>query len=188
MLSLGLTPVRDILAGKRVVIVEDSIIRGTTSKMRIKALRQAGAREIHMVVSCPPHQYPCFYGIDFLTKGELIASQNTIDKIKTFIGLDSPNYLSLDGMLAATGLNNDHFCLACFNGEYPIQHREGLSKLHLESSRETQSSMLFFLSARIYWIYRIFLSFSQFPPAHYREPLRPGGRERNWILHFYGVS
>ena len=128
-----LNPVRDILDGKRVVIVEDSIIRGTTSKTRIKTVRQAGAREIHMVVSCPPHRHPCFYGIDFSTKGELIASEHSVEEIRAFIGLDSLCYLSLDGMLAATGLENDQFCLACFNGEYPIQPRQGLSKLHLES-------------------------------------------------------
>ena len=86
-----------------------------------------------MVVSCPPHQYPCFYGIDFSTRGELIASSHSVEEIRAFIGLDSLSYLSLDGMLAATGLGNDHFCLACFNGEYPIQPREGLSKFHLES-------------------------------------------------------
>jgi amidophosphoribosyltransferase len=128
-----LNPVRDILDGKRVVIVEDSIIRGTTSKTRIKTLRQAGAREIHMVVSCPPHRHPCFYGIDFSTRGELIASEHSVEEIRAFIGLDSLHYLSLDGMLAATGLENDHFCLACFNGEYPVQPREGFSKLYLES-------------------------------------------------------
>jgi amidophosphoribosyltransferase len=128
-----LNPVRDILAGKRVVIVEDSIIRGTTSKTRIKTLRKAGAKEIHMVVSCPPHQYPCFYGIDFSTRGELIASSHTVEEIRSFIGLDSLSYLSLEGMLAATGLEDDHFCLACFNGEYPIQPKKGFSKLCLES-------------------------------------------------------
>ena len=128
-----LNPVRDILVGRRVVIVEDSIIRGTTSKTRIKTLRKAGAKEIHMVVSCPPHQYPCFYGIDFSTRGELIASSHSVEEIRSFIGLDSLSYLSLDGMLAAAGIGNDHFCLACFNGEYPIQPRQGLSKLHLES-------------------------------------------------------
>jgi amidophosphoribosyltransferase len=128
-----LNPVRDILDGKRVVIVEDSIIRGTTSKTRIKTVRQAGAREIHMVVSCPPHRHPCFYGIDFSTKGELIASEHSVEEIRAFIGLDSLRYLSLDGMLGATGLENDHFCLACFNGEYPVQPKEGFSKLYLES-------------------------------------------------------
>lgn len=131
--KVKLNPVRDILNQKRIVIVEDSIIRGTTSKMRIKTLREAGAWEIHMMVSCPPHRYPCYYGIDFSTKGELIASEHSVEEIKNFIGLDSLCYLSLPGMLEAAGLEQDSFCLACFTGKYPIKPKEGLSKLHLES-------------------------------------------------------
>ena len=127
-----LNPVRNILNQKRVVIVEDSIIRGTTSNMRIKTLREAGAKEIHMVVSCPPHRFPCYYGIDFSTKGELIAGKHTVEEVKNFIGLDSLCYLSLEGMLEATGLEENGFCLACFNGNYPIQPEEGFSKLCLE--------------------------------------------------------
>jgi amidophosphoribosyltransferase len=130
--KVKLNPVREILNKKRVVIVEDSIIRGTTSKMRIKTLREAGAKEVHMVVSCPPHCYPCYYGIDFPTKGELIASQHTVDEVKTFVGLDSLCYLSMPGMLEATGLKEDGFCLACFDGKYPVQPEQGLSKLCLE--------------------------------------------------------
>ena len=130
--KVKLNPVREILNQKRVVIVEDSIIRGTTSKMRIKTLREAGAWEINMVVSCPPHRYPCYYGIDFSTKGELIGSQRSVEETKNFIGLDSLCYLSLPGMLEATGLGEDSFCLACFNGKYPIQPKEGISKLSLE--------------------------------------------------------
>jgi amidophosphoribosyltransferase len=130
--KVKLNPVKEILNQKRVVIVEDSIIRGTTSRLRIKALREAGAWEIHMVISCPPHRYPCFYGIDFSTKGELIASEHSVDEIKNFIGLDSLCYLSLPGMLEAAGLGENNFCLACFNGEYPIKPERGFSKLHLE--------------------------------------------------------
>jgi len=128
-----LNPVKEILNQKRIVIVEDSIIRGTTSKARIKTLREAGAWEIHMVVSCPPHRYPCYYGIDFSTQGELIASQHSIEEIKNFIGLDSLCYLSLPGMLEAAGLGENNFCLACFNGKYPVNPEQGFSKLHLES-------------------------------------------------------
>ena len=131
--KVKLNPVKDILNQKRIVIVEDSIIRGTTSKMRIKTLREAGAWEIHMMVSCPPHRYPCYYGIDFSTRGELIASEHSIEEIKNFIGLDSLCYLSLPGMLEAAGLEQDSFCLACFTGKYPIKPREGFSKLYLES-------------------------------------------------------
>jgi len=135
--KVKLNPVRELLKDKRVVIVEDSIIRGTTSKMRIKTLREAGAREIHMVVSCPPHRYPCYYGIDFSTKGELIACQHGLEEVKNFIGLDSLCYLSLPGMLKATGLEENSFCLACFDGKYPVQPEKNISKLCLEC-REAQ--------------------------------------------------
>jgi len=131
--KVKLNPVREILNQKRIIIVEDSIIRGTTSRMRIKTLREAGAWEIHMVVSCPPHRYPCYYGIDFSTKGELIASEHSVEEIKNFMGLDSLCYLSLPGMLEATGLQEKSFCLACFTGDYPIKPKEGFSKLYLES-------------------------------------------------------
>jgi len=131
--KVKLNPVKELLNQKRVVIIEDSIVRATTSKMRIKTLREAGAWEIHMVVSCPPLKHPCYYGIDFPTRGELIASQRTVEEIKNFIGLDSLCYLSLPGMLEATGLDQDSFCLACFNGEYPIKPEHDFSKLHLES-------------------------------------------------------
>jgi len=131
--KVKLNPVKEILNQKRVVIVEDSIVRGTTSRLRIKALREAGAWEVHMLVSCPPHRYPCFYGIDFPTSGELIASEHSIEEIKNFLGLDSLCYLSLPGMLEAAGLEGEHsFCLACFNGEYPVQPEHGLSKHQLE--------------------------------------------------------
>jgi amidophosphoribosyltransferase len=130
--KVKLNPVKDILNQKRVIIVEDSIIRGTTSKMRIKTLREAGAKEVHMVVSCPPHRFPCYYGIDFSTKGELIACQHSVEEVQKFIGLDSLCYLSLPGMLEATGTGEDRFCLACFNGQYPIEPEEDISKLCLE--------------------------------------------------------
>jgi len=130
--KVKLNPVRDILNQKRVVIVEDSIIRGTTSKMRIKALREAGAKEVHMVVSCPPHRYPCYYGIDFSTKGELIACQHSVEEVQSYIGLDSLCYLSFSGMLESTGFEQDTFCLACFNGKYPVKPSKDISKLCLE--------------------------------------------------------
>jgi amidophosphoribosyltransferase len=130
--KVKLNPVKEILNQKRIVIVEDSIVRATTSKMRIKTLREAGAWEIHMVISCPPLKHPCYYGIDFSTRGELIASQHSVEEIKNFIGLDSLCYLSLPGMLEAAGLGENSFCLACFNGEYPIKPEQGFSKLHLE--------------------------------------------------------
>ncbi len=114
-----LNPVRELLRGKEVVIVEDSIIRGTTSRTRVQTLRRAGAKKVHMVVSCPPHRFPCFYGIDFSTRGELIAAEKTVDEIRDFVGLDSLGYLSVEGLAEATGCNGHGFCMACFTGEYP---------------------------------------------------------------------
>ncbi|MBW2061601.1 MAG: amidophosphoribosyltransferase [Deltaproteobacteria bacterium] len=127
-----LNPVKEILKGKRIIIIEDSIIRGTTSRTRIKTLRQAGAKEVHMLVSCPPHRFPCYYGIDFSSKGELVAAQHDLDWVTEFIGLDSLGYLSLEGLVAATGFEKPSFCLACFNGEYPVPVESGFSKLGLE--------------------------------------------------------
>ncbi len=123
-----LNPIKDVLRNKRIVIIEDSIVRGTTSRIRVRTLREAGAKEIHMRVSCPPLRYPCFYGIDFPTKRELIASNHSVEWIKNFIGLDSLEYLSLEGMLESMMLSRDEFCTACFNGNYPIKHSKRLSK------------------------------------------------------------
>ena len=133
-----LNPVRELLDGKRVGCVEDSIIRGTTTRTRITTLRQAGAREVHMFVSCPPHRFPCPYGIDFSTKGELIAATQSIEEIRKFIGLDSLNYLSLEGLLrgAEAPFHDDHpFCLACFTGEYPVPFGEPVRKHCFELSQ-----------------------------------------------------
>lgn len=127
-----LNPVRSVLKGKRVVIIEDSIIRGTTSRTRVQAVRLAGAREVHMLVSCPPHQYPCFYGIDFSTKGELIACHHSVEEIRKFLGLDSLGYLSMEGMVEATGLPESNFCLACFSGRYPVEPDTAFTKFCLE--------------------------------------------------------
>ncbi len=134
-----LNPVRELIGGKRVIIVEDSIIRGTTTRTRINALRQAGAKEVHMVVSCPPHRYPCPYGIDFSTKGELVAASNSVEEIRDFIGLDSLNYLSLDGLLEGAGATReDHpFCLACFDGNYPVQFEKVQKHCFEEKTKRT---------------------------------------------------
>ncbi len=117
--KIKLNPVRDVLQGKRIVLVEDSIVRGTTSRIRINFFRQAGAKEIHMRVSCPPHRYPCLYGIDFPTREELIASSHSEEEIRQFMGLESLGYLSIEGMLKAMPLPAEEFCLACFTGKYP---------------------------------------------------------------------
>jgi amidophosphoribosyltransferase len=131
--KVKLNPVRPVLKGKRVVIIEDSIIRGTTSRTRVRAVRAAGAREVHMLVSCPPHQFPCYYGIDFSTKGELIACHHSVEEIRKFLELDGLGYLSMEGMVEATGLPKSAFCLACFDGQYPVQPDTMFNKLCLES-------------------------------------------------------
>jgi amidophosphoribosyltransferase len=97
--KVKLNPVKELLKDRRVVIIEDSIIRGTTAKTRIKTLRAIGAKEIHLLVSCPPHRFPCFYGIDFSTRGELIAARKTVEEIRDYIGLDSLGYLSMDNLV-----------------------------------------------------------------------------------------
>lgn len=115
-----LNPVRSFLKDKRVIIVEDSVIRGTTGKSRVRSLRDAGAKEIHMVVSCPPTRHACYYGIDFPSTDQLIASNNNRKQIAEALGLDSIYYLSKEGMVEAAGLASKDFCLACFDGNYPI--------------------------------------------------------------------
>jgi amidophosphoribosyltransferase len=124
--------VRDLLKGQRVVVVEDSIIRGTTTRSRVKSLREAGAKEVSMVVSCPPHRFPCYYGIDFSSKGELIASQQEIHQIRDFLGLDYLGYLSLEGLVEATQLKHSDFCLSCFSGNYPVPLESDFSKTCFE--------------------------------------------------------
>ena len=133
--KVKLNPIRDVLKDKRVVIVEDSIVRGTTSRGRVRALRQAGVKEIHMRVSCPPLISPCFYGIDFPTKKELIAANHPIEEIKDFIGVDSLKYLSLEGMLNSMMLPKEEFCTACFTGNYPTTICKPPSKKALEKTR-----------------------------------------------------
>jgi amidophosphoribosyltransferase len=128
-----LNPVKPLLAGKRVLIVEDSIIRGTTSRNRVQNLRGIKMKEIHMAISCPPTIYPCPYGIDFSSKGELIAAKKENEKaIAEFIGLDSLHYLTVEGMVKATGMERDCFCLACYTGDYPLAPPEKIDKFCLE--------------------------------------------------------
>ncbi|MCD4805025.1 MAG: amidophosphoribosyltransferase [Desulfobacterales bacterium] len=131
---IKLNPIKELLKGKDIIIIEDSIIRGTTVKTRVKALRKLGVKRVHMRVSCPPHCFPCYYGIDFSTRGELIASNKSIEELKNFLGLDSLNYLSLEGLLNSTGFSDpkDKFCKACFDGCYPVEFDTKLSKDCLE--------------------------------------------------------
>ncbi len=129
-----LNPVRDLLKGKDIIIIEDSIIRGTTAKTRVRALRELGVKHVHMRVAGPPHRHPCHYGIDFSTRGELIASSKTVEELGDFLGLDSLAYLSLRGLLDSTGFEDpeNHFCKACFDGCYPVEFDKSLTKDCLE--------------------------------------------------------
>jgi amidophosphoribosyltransferase len=133
-IRMKLNPLKDVLAGKRVVIVDDSIVRGTTSRKIVKALRDAGATEVHMRISSPPVTHPCFYGIDTDSQGQLIAATKSVEEIAEQIGVDSLAYLSWQGMLESTGEDTNSFCSACFTGDYPIQVPELVkrSKLMLE--------------------------------------------------------
>lgn len=118
---LKLAPVPEVVRGRRLVVVDDSIIRGTTSLGRIRSLREAGAKEVHLRISCPPTRWPCFYGIDFPTRTELIAASHSVAEIASFLGVDSLGYLSLEGLLSAVQGGASSFCHACFSGEYPTE-------------------------------------------------------------------
>jgi amidophosphoribosyltransferase len=131
---IKLNPVKELLKGKDIIIIEDSIIRGTTAKTRVKALRELGVNRIHMRVAGPPHRHPCHYGIDFSSKGELIAAKMTVKELGDYLGLDSLYYLSLKGLMASTEVRDPekNFCKACFDGCYPVDFDKNLSKSCLE--------------------------------------------------------
>ncbi len=118
--KVKLNPMREMLEGKRIVVVDDSIVRGTTSRKIVKMIRSSGAREVHVRISSPPIQWPCYYGIDTPTRKELIASSHVPEEIRRYLAADSLGYLSLDGMLKATGADPGHFCHACFTGNYRV--------------------------------------------------------------------
>ena len=130
--GMKLNLVIDVVRGKRVVIVDDSIIRGTTSRAHVRRLRAAGAREVHMRIACPPVRNPCHYGIDFPTKTELIAAQHEVSEIAKILEVDTLGYLSLEGMLRATSLGPASYCTACYSGIYPVPVEAGLDKFVLE--------------------------------------------------------
>jgi len=117
--TVKLSPLREIVRGQRLVVVDDSIVRGTTTRSIVELLRRAGAAEIHVRISAPPIFHPCFYGIDTQVETELIAATHSVDEIRDFIGADSLGYLSIRGVLSALDLPYDRFCFACFDGRYP---------------------------------------------------------------------
>ncbi|MGH9936803.1 MAG: amidophosphoribosyltransferase, partial [Blastocatellia bacterium] len=133
--KIKLNPVRDLIEGKRVVLIDDSIVRGTTSKKIVKMVRDAGAVEVHMRISCPPTIAPCYYGVDTPTKEELIAAQNSIEEIRRYLDADSLGYLSLEGLLDAVGdPGGAKYCTACYTGDYPTR-----IDIHDQTYRERES-------------------------------------------------
>jgi amidophosphoribosyltransferase len=133
-IRLKLNPLREIIEGKRIVVVDDSIVRGNTQRAIVRMLREAGAREIHVRISSPPVKWPCFYGIDFATRAELVASGLEVEEIRRSIGADSLGYVSLEGLIESTQIDENKLCGACFTGQYPIQIPADMSegKMRLE--------------------------------------------------------
>ncbi|MCB1249216.1 MAG: amidophosphoribosyltransferase [Acidimicrobiales bacterium] len=131
---MKLNPLRDNIAGKRLVVVDDSIVRGTTTRAMVAMLREAGALEVHMRISSPPYKWPCFYGMDTGTRSELLAAQLEIDEIRDYLGVDTLAYLTLDRLKLATGTGGAGFCDACLTGDYPVEVPVELSKDVLEKS------------------------------------------------------
>ncbi len=131
----------DLVRGKRVIIVDDSIVRGTTCKTRVNSLKEAGATEVHVLVSCPPHMNPCVYGIDFPDRSKLMAANYSLDNIRNYLNADSLHYLSQDGMVAATKLPRDNFCMACYDGNYPVKYDPKLEKNIMEQRRARTESL-----------------------------------------------
>jgi amidophosphoribosyltransferase len=134
---IKLNPVRNLIENKRIVLIDDSIVRGTTSKKIVRMIREAGAKEIHMRISCPPTISPCYYGVDTPNKSELIAANMSVKEIGEFIEADSLGYLSLEGMLEATGMDADQACVACWNERYPTRITSAAETMH---SREESTA------------------------------------------------
>ena len=145
--KVKLNLIGELVRGKRVVIIDDSIVRGTTSKARVTSLKEAGAKEVHVLISCPAHRNPCVYGIDFPERSKLMAANYSMDEIRQYLNADSLGYLSEDGMVAATGLSKDSFCLACYNGDYPVKYDPVLDKHIIERRRQRGGSLVAELEA-----------------------------------------
>jgi amidophosphoribosyltransferase len=133
--------IEELVRGKRVIIVDDSIVRGTTCKARVKTLKDAGAKEVHVRVSCPPHMNPCVYGIDFPDRNKLMAANHSVEAIREYLNADSLHYLSPEGMIKATGLPKSNFCLACWDGDYPVPYDPATDKEIIERRRSRVESL-----------------------------------------------
>lgn len=130
--KMKLNVIRDAVDGKRLVVVEDSIVRGTTTRIKIGALRDAGAKEIHLRIASPPIRHPCYFGIDFPNQKELIAHNLSVEEIRRYLGVDSLHYLSIEGMLSCVKMQPEKYCTACFSGNYPVNVEEPVEKFALE--------------------------------------------------------
>jgi len=124
--------IKELVKGKRVIVVDDSIVRGTTCKARVNNLKEAGAKEVHVLVSCPPHMHPCVYGIDFPDRSKLMAANHSLEEIRKYLNADSLHYLSQDGLVKATGLPANSFCMACYDGNYPVPFDPAVDKHIIE--------------------------------------------------------
>ena len=133
--------ISDLVKGKRVIVVDDSIVRGTTSKSRVNNLKEAGAAEVHVMVSCPPHKHPCVYGIDFPDRSKLMAANHSQEEIRKYLNADSLSYLSKEGMVKATGLPQNAFCMACYDGDYPVAYDPLVDK-HIMETRGARAQGL----------------------------------------------
>jgi amidophosphoribosyltransferase len=129
---MKLNPIREAIAGKRLVVVDDSIVRGTTTRAMVAMLRESGAAEVHLRVSSPPYRWPCHYGMDTGERGELLAANLTVEEIRDYLGVDTLAYLTLDRLLAATAAPGAGFCTACLTGEYPVPIGGSVGKSVLE--------------------------------------------------------
>ena len=133
--------IQDLVKDRRVIIVDDSIVRGTTCRQRVNNLKLAGAKEVHVRVSCPPHMHPCVYGIDFPDRSKLMAATHTLDEIRKYLQADTLAYLSQEGMVKATGLPADSFCMACYDGRYPVPYDPTLEKHIMERRQQRVQSL-----------------------------------------------
>ena len=133
--------IHDLVKDKRVIIVDDSIVRGTTCKSRVNNLKEAGAKEVHVLVSCPPHMNPCVYGIDFPDRSKLMAANHSQEEIRKYLNADSLHYLSQAGMVKATGLPTESFCMACYDGNYPVHYDPKLDKNIMENRKRRVASL-----------------------------------------------
>jgi len=124
--------IEELVKGKRVIVVDDSIVRGTTCKTRVNNLKEAGAKEVHVLVSCPPHMHPCVYGIDFPDRSKLMAANHSLEEIRKYLNADSLHYLSQAGLVKATGLPANSFCMACYDGDYPVPYDPAVDKHIIE--------------------------------------------------------